>query len=150
MVEFGERLKWAMQHRPGGEWTVRQLSSAMGLSYQAVRKVLIGESRAFTAENNDKAASLLGVHSRWLATGKGPAHTGAPPDPPASPYHLSEHTARPYRATPAAHPDVWINEAIRTLEALNPEDRRAAVINLRVFRSQLSTPEDGQALPVAA
>lgn len=46
-----------------------ELARAMGLSYQAVRKVLLGGE--FSARNNAKAAAILGVSSDWLATGEG-------------------------------------------------------------------------------
>ncbi len=144
MVDYKDRLKWAMDNRPEGKADTRALSKAMDLSYQAVRKVLMGDTNAFNAANNDIAAAWLGVHSRWLATGKGPRH-------------LTESTAPgtrenqgAYRVTPAPHDDTWIAEAIRTLEAMTPEDRRAAVLNLRVFNATLQTPGAGQALPVAA
>lgn len=47
------------------------LARAMGISYQAVRKVVLGGQ--FGMENNAAAAKLLGVSSDWLATGKGQA-----------------------------------------------------------------------------
>lgn len=48
-----------------------QLSKALGISYVAVKKVLDGQTKAFTAENNSLAASFLGVSPDWLATGEG-------------------------------------------------------------------------------
>lgn len=45
--------------------------------------------------------------------------------------------------------DSWISEAVRILEALNVEDRRAAVLNLRTFVMSIGPPRDGQALSVA-
>lgn len=48
-----------------------QLSKALGISYVAVKKVLDGQTKAFTAENNSIAASFLGVSPDWLATGEG-------------------------------------------------------------------------------
>lgn len=143
MVEYGDRLKWAMHNKPGGPASVRDLSNALGLSYQAVRKVLIGESHAMTAENNERAATWLGVTSRWLATGRGPRHLPTAPDPRASEPPATYQNAPP-------HADPWICEAIRTLEAMTLPDRRAAVLNLRVFKLSLLTPGDGQALPMAA
>ena len=49
--------------------SVTQLADALGMSYQAVKKVLDGKSGAFTAANNARAASFLGVSSDWLAVG---------------------------------------------------------------------------------
>lgn len=47
------------------------MSKALGISYVAVKKVLDGQTKAFTAENNSLAASFLGVSPDWLATGEG-------------------------------------------------------------------------------
>lgn len=53
-----------------------ELARQMGVSYQAVKKVMNGGS--FGKDNNVLAAKILGVHSDWLATGKGPKKpTGA-------------------------------------------------------------------------
>jgi phage repressor protein C with HTH and peptisase S24 domain len=52
--------------------TTSQLAEGMGVSYQAVKKVLDGFSSAFSASNNSVAARLLNVNSDWLATGQGP------------------------------------------------------------------------------
>ena len=53
-------------------WLAEQLS----VSYQAAKKALSGDTKSLTAENNVKAARVLGVSSEWLATGEGP-RTGA-------------------------------------------------------------------------
>lgn len=46
-----------------------ELARSLGVSYQAVRKVLLGGQ--FGTDNNAAAARRLGVHSDWLATGRG-------------------------------------------------------------------------------
>lgn len=46
-----------------------ELARELGISYQAVKKVLNGGS--FGKDNNIAAAKILGVHSEWLADGKG-------------------------------------------------------------------------------
>lgn len=51
--------------------SVSALADALGVSYQAAKKVMDGKSTAFTAANNTKAARFLGVDSDWLATGEG-------------------------------------------------------------------------------
>lgn len=70
MVEYKDRLKVAM----GKTVTVQQLASAIGLSYQAIKKVVDGKSKALSAENNSKAARFLKVRADWLATGDGEMH----------------------------------------------------------------------------
>ena len=67
MVDYSGRLKEAM----GGVISVRALATGVGVSYQAVKKVLDGTSRAFSAEDNSKVASFLSVDPTWLATGQG-------------------------------------------------------------------------------
>lgn len=68
MVEYSSRLQAAMDLRSVKR---TQLSKALGISYVAVKKVLDGQTKAFTAENNSIAASFLGVSPDWLATGEG-------------------------------------------------------------------------------
>jgi phage repressor protein C with HTH and peptisase S24 domain len=69
MVEYRERLADAMK---SASVDASQLASALGISYQAVKKVLAGTSTAFSAENNSAAAKYLRVSGDWLATGLGP------------------------------------------------------------------------------
>lgn len=45
--------------------------------------------------------------------------------------------------------DAWLAEGNRILASLSPEDRRAAVLSLRLFVQNLGPPRDGQALSVA-
>lgn len=68
MVDYKERLEKAMK---AAGVDITELARSVGVSYQAARKVLEGESKAFTAENNAKAAARLNVSSDWLATGMG-------------------------------------------------------------------------------
>lgn len=68
MVDYSERLGASMKQ---AGMSVARLASRLGISYQAVKKVVDGKSRAFSAENNARAAALLDVNPDWLATGKG-------------------------------------------------------------------------------
>ncbi|WP_288898767.1 XRE family transcriptional regulator [uncultured Delftia sp.] len=68
MVEFSGRLKQAIDARGV---TVTELARGMGVTYQAVKRVLDGLSKSFSAENNAKAAAFLQVSPDWLATGVG-------------------------------------------------------------------------------
>lgn len=45
--------------------------------------------------------------------------------------------------------EAWLAEGIKILQGLNPNDLRAAVINLRTFVMNIGPPRDGQALSVA-
>lgn len=70
MDSYKDRLAAAM----GGEVprsAVIALARELGVSPQAIQKVLDGKSNAFTAANNVKAARFLRVSSDWLATGEG-------------------------------------------------------------------------------
>lgn len=62
------------------EVSTTALAKALGVSYQAVRKVLLGGQ--FGTDNNAAAARVLNVSSDWLATGKGPRHTRERPERP--------------------------------------------------------------------
>ena len=108
MVDYKQRLNQAM----GETTSVRQVASALGVSYQAVKKVVDGKSAAFTAENNAKVSKFLRVSPDWLATGLGemrpPTISSAPPQPTAA-EELSAITA-----------------ALRTLDAAGRE--QAAVL----------------------
>lgn len=68
MIEYSERLRSALETR---KVSVSQLATGMGVSYQAVKRVLDGLSKAFSAANNTKAAAFLRVSPDWLATGTG-------------------------------------------------------------------------------
>lgn len=67
METYANRLRPLMEAR---EMDTQALATAMGLSYQAVRKVLeLGGS--FGSKNNLRAAELFDVNPTWLASGKG-------------------------------------------------------------------------------
>lgn len=72
MVDYSERLVWAMKRAGADE---RWLSGRLGISYQAIKKVVDGKSSALNAANNSFAARLLDVNSDWLATGDGEPDT---------------------------------------------------------------------------
>lgn len=76
MVEYKDRLQRAMNLRGVGK---QELADAIGISYQAVRKAVLGLSGAFNAENNAKAAAHLRVSPDWLAANIGDMETGAAP-----------------------------------------------------------------------
>ena len=67
-MSYGQRLQEALDHSGKGR---KALAEAIGRSVQAVGDVINGKSKAFTAENNAKAAEFLKVNSFWLATGDG-------------------------------------------------------------------------------
>jgi len=66
MIEYQDRLRQAMSR---ANLSPTMLARAMGLSYQAVKQVLDGKSKAFSAANNARAALALDVDASWLATG---------------------------------------------------------------------------------
>jgi len=55
------------------------LARSMRISYQAIKQVLNGKSKAFSAANNARAAAALGVDAGWLATGQGTMMLTFPP-----------------------------------------------------------------------
>lgn len=75
---YAARLAAAM-----GTTSTQALADHLGVSYQAVQKVLKGTSKFFTLPNHYKVADFLGVNPRWLATGEGErraAKAGPPAD----------------------------------------------------------------------
>ena len=81
MVEYKDRLHAAMKARSCG---TQELADAMGISYQAVRKAVLGLSGAFNAENNAKAAAYLRVSPDWLAANIGDMEPGEAPLQPVA------------------------------------------------------------------
>ena len=102
MSTYNERLAIAMT-RAGA--TPATLAKELGLSYQAVKKVMDGLSSAFNAQNHDKAASFLGVSSSWLANDLGP---------------MVHSEAQPARLTPAA---LFLAESFDALPRATTEER---------------------------
>jgi transcriptional regulator with XRE-family HTH domain len=76
MVDYGSRLSGAMKEKGVG---IADLARELGLTYQAVRKVVRGDSGAFNAKNHVTAARFLGVSPEWLATGCPPSNPGSSP-----------------------------------------------------------------------
>lgn len=68
VVELGERLDAAMKARGV---SISALSTAVGMSYQGIRKIVRRETKEMEASNCDKIAAYLRISSSWLATGVG-------------------------------------------------------------------------------
>jgi len=139
MVDYKDRLAAAMKE---AGVTKTQLAARLGVSYQAIKKLIDGVSHSMTAANNAAAAAYLQVSSEWLATGKGPMRLVG---------DAHSHTQGD-KVAPAETQDIrdeWLDEAVRLLRDLSANDRRAAVLNLRMFVAMLAPPASGQALHVA-
>lgn len=67
MVDYSERFNEAMKLR---SVSTSMLAKELGITYQAIKKILDGKSAALSAENNAKAAKYLQINSYWLATGE--------------------------------------------------------------------------------
>lgn len=67
---YGERLAHAMT-LPGNETDAVALAEDLGVSRQAITKLLKGGSTEMTASNNARTARLLNVDPVWLAIGDG-------------------------------------------------------------------------------
>ena len=52
------------------------VADALGISYQAVKKVLDGKTRMLKSDNNSACAKLFKVDPDWLATGLGEPRGG--------------------------------------------------------------------------
>ncbi len=85
MIDFSERLQAAMK---AASVSTSQLAEGLGVSYQAVKRVEEGRSKAFNAANNSKAAAFLGVSAHWLASGLGPMRDASHPTEPLLPAEI--------------------------------------------------------------
>lgn len=92
MVEtYQDRLRKAMTD---AGMDARALAAAIGVTRQAVDKVLKGTSKAFSAENHFPAARALGVDPGWLAEGStAPVHAEPWPLPSVPPPQWRAMTA---------------------------------------------------------
>jgi phage repressor protein C with HTH and peptisase S24 domain len=66
MSTYGQRLEKALKNSKKSR---KDLATALEISVQAIGDAIRGKTAAFTAANNSKAASFLGVDGDWLATG---------------------------------------------------------------------------------
>jgi len=73
MVNYWDRLGPELDAL---KMTRQQFADAIGVSYQAVKKVADGGALGST--NNLRAAQVLKVNPLWLATGKGPKNPAEP------------------------------------------------------------------------
>jgi transcriptional regulator with XRE-family HTH domain len=69
-MHYGDRLAEAINIAGASR---KDVAKALGISVQAVGQAVRGETNAHTAENQARAARLLGVDYFWLATGEGKA-----------------------------------------------------------------------------
>ncbi|WP_196303116.1 helix-turn-helix domain-containing protein [Ralstonia solanacearum] len=75
MNTYGERLQTALKL---SHQTRTTLAQHLGISEQAIGQVILGSTKALTAENSARAARFLRVDDLWLATGEGePTDSGA-------------------------------------------------------------------------
>lgn len=78
---YAERLKWAMAQ---AQLTPADLRKHLEVSYAAMRKVMIGDTKSLSADNHMKACTLIGCDPNWLATGLGRPFLGDVPVPGVS------------------------------------------------------------------
>lgn len=77
------------------------------------------------------AADFLNVRPKWLIKCIGPKRYN-----PMDPRHIAGDLESQYAVQPLPT-DPWTAEATKTIQALQPDDRRAAVLLLRTFVAQL-------------
>jgi len=68
MVEYKDRLLRAMAL---AKRTTKDLQKHLGVTYQAMKALEDGKTKALSVENNARAARFLDVDAFWLATGEG-------------------------------------------------------------------------------
>lgn len=99
-TEYKDRFSWAMSE--AGK-DAHAIAKHLGISYQAIMKVLAGTTRMLAADNNARAAAFCSVRSDWLATGEG----------------------LPFVAESSAPLDDETAEVVSMFRQLSPEDRRS-------------------------
>lgn len=67
-MSYGKRLEEAIDLAQSSR---QKLAASIKVSLQAIGDVINGKTKAFTAENNSRAARFLRVDTDWLATGDG-------------------------------------------------------------------------------
>lgn len=138
MSTLAERVKAQME---ASKLSNKELATAAGVKPPTAHNWGSGKTKAIKGEPLLRAAAALGVNPHWLATGRGPKY---PEAGKVEQVLREDHAPYGYLADP------WIVEAVKILTHMSPEDRRAAVLNLRVFSHSLGPPGNGQNLPVAA
>lgn len=73
MTTLAERLTLAIEH---AQITKAELARRVGISAPSVNGWFSGKAKFLRGENLLAAAKALGVSEAWLATGKGPMHSG--------------------------------------------------------------------------
>lgn len=73
--DYSERLQLAIEE---AQITVRDLADQLGVTTQALYKVLRGTTRSLQASHHLKAAKVLRVEPSWLADGHGSRHPKGP------------------------------------------------------------------------
>ncbi len=116
MVDYKDRLNEAMKD---AGITTSGLAGKLELTYQAVDKVLKGNTKELTASNNSRAALVLNVNTDWLATGKGSKKRGAP--------LASEDSAKPVGHISPSE----VAELVRLYAACNDKGRNVVMAGLR-------------------
>ena len=134
---LAERLREAMNGEP--KRTGAELARACNVKQPSVIDWLSGKSRSMDGNNLIDAAEFLGVNAKWLIKGVGLMRPGSATSTMPS-AHIATHTDAP-PIYPAAPTDPWLSEGTDILRRLDPADRRAAVLQLRVFVAQLGPPK---------
>lgn len=116
--DYASRLKEAL----GGDTPelTKGLAKELGLTYNAVKKVLARDSNAFNVVNHYKAARFLNVRPEWLALGEDPMR---PAPSEAAPADVVDYRTLALMII-AEHPDVDARDPL--LELIELTDKKAA------------------------
>jgi transcriptional regulator with XRE-family HTH domain len=120
---FTERLEEAL--RIGGK-DRQQLADALGITIQAVSQLLLGKTKAMTAENCVRTARLTGVDSFWLATGTGEPTGQGVSSGPQWPFRVSFDEYERLGPEQKTSLDIVVSEFIKASLAADRDDWGAA------------------------
>jgi len=138
MDTYGKRLDAALAAKTPKDraWLAAQL----GVTVQALSQVIIGKTKALTAENHELAVQALGCSGIWLATGKGEMlQSGVIPPEYKQNQPLASVQQTQAAINGVASLDVTLNNLSAYLAQVEP-GRRESVATL--MASLVRTPDD--------
>lgn len=151
MNTYGQRLELALEAKKmDRQW----LASKLGISVQALSQVILGKTKALSAENHELAVLALGCSGKWLATGVGDIalddvtkETSTSNDETTITWEMmQEHKKKrlqPLLQEARAQSDLW--NAVKILRKL-PVDSRKSFLDLLISSVTCDSDEGSEQL----
>lgn len=126
---YADRLTTALEE---GQKSVRELADHVGISTQAIYKLLRGESRSLQVGHHLSASKFLQVEPLWLSDGRGSRHPRGP---------IALHNNPEYPSVPKVHFEFKAGETGYSIERLDDIDPTPVVIHVSWFQSHGYKPK---------